>query len=198
MQDAWVERLRARDPEALREVVEAFGERLTAVVSGILRDRDAVDDVVQQTFAKAWFRIAAFKGGSSLYTWLYRVGVNAAKDHIKARRRRPAVSFDDLPGRAALPDGQAPLLEGLEQRELRLRVRAAIHRLPHRFRAVLALREIEGMTYGEIAESLALSLGTVESRLFRARQRLRALLEDAETQTRHARAARKEDGGVAS
>lgn len=195
-QDAWVERLRARDTEALREVVEAFGERLTAVVSGVLRDRDAVDDVVQETFAKAWFRIASFKGGSSLYTWLYRVGVNAAKDHIKSRRRRPAMSFDDLPGRAALPDAQAPLLEGINQRELRQRVRAAIHRLPHRFRAVLALREIEGMSYNEIAEALALSLGTVESRLFRARQRLRTLLQDTELDPAHA--TRTEEGGSTS
>ena len=179
-QDLWVERLRAGDGEALREVVAAFGDRLTAVVSGILRDQDAVEDVVQETFAKAFFRIEAFRGGSSLYTWLYRVGVNAAKDHIKSRRRRPALSLDDLPGRMTLPDGRGPLLEGIERRELRLRVREAIHRLPHRFRAVLALREIEGMTYNEIAEAVALSLGTVESRLFRARQRLRTLLDHAE------------------
>ena len=77
LQDSWVARLKARDPEALREVVEAFTERLTAVVSGMLRDRDAVDDVVQETFAKAWFRIQAFQGDSSLYTWLYRVAAQA-------------------------------------------------------------------------------------------------------------------------
>ena len=177
-QDAWVERLRERDREALREIVAAFGERLTAVVAGVLRDRDAVDDVVQETFAKAWYRIHAFKGSSSLYTWLYRVAVNGAKDYIKSRRRRPAGSFDELPGRASLPDQRMPQMEGIERRELRLRVRAAIARLPAPFREVLALREIEGMSYNDIAEALALSLGTVESRLFRARQRLRELLEE--------------------
>jgi RNA polymerase sigma-70 factor (ECF subfamily) len=176
MQDVWVERLKGGDPEALREVVHAFGERLTAVVSGVLRDRDAVQDVVQETFTKAFYRIHSFKGGSSLYTWLYRVAVNAAKDYIKSRKRRPASSFDDLPGRAALPAHEQPFVEGLERRELRLQVRAAIERLPHRFRTVLALREIEGMTYNEIAEVLGLSLGTVESRLFRARRRLRGIL----------------------
>ncbi|MDF1700030.1 MAG: sigma-70 family RNA polymerase sigma factor [Planctomycetota bacterium] len=176
IQDVWVERLRAGDAEALREVVHAFGERLTAVVSGVLRDRDAVEDVVQETFTKAFYRIHGFKGGSSLYTWLYRVAVNAAKDYIKSRKRRPASSFDDLPGRASMPAQERPMVEGLERREMRLKVRASIDQLPHRFRTVLALREIEGMAYNEIAEVLGLSLGTVESRLFRARHRLRALL----------------------
>jgi RNA polymerase sigma-70 factor (ECF subfamily) len=177
LQDLWVARLRQGDAEALREVVHAFGERLTAVVSGVLRDRDAVDDVVQETFTKAFYRIASFKGGSSLYTWLYRVAVNAAKDHMKFRRRRPASSFDELPSRTTIATGEPPLMEGIERRELRLEVRAAIDRLPTRFRTVLALREIEGMAYNEIAEVMGLSLGTVESRLFRARRRLRTLLE---------------------
>ncbi|MDJ0520890.1 MAG: sigma-70 family RNA polymerase sigma factor [Planctomycetota bacterium] len=177
LQDVWVDRLREGDAEALREVVHAFGERLTAVVAGVLRDRDAVEDVVQETFTKAYYRIHSFKGGSSLYTWLYRVAVNAAKDYIKSRKRRPASSFDDLAGRATLPAPERPSVEGLERRELRIKVRAAIDRLPERFRTVLALREIEGMAYNEIAEVLGLSLGTVESRLFRARKRLRALLD---------------------
>ncbi len=176
LQDVWVARLREGDAEALRDVVHAFSERLTAVVAGILRDRDAVEDVVQETFTKAFYRIHSFKGGSSLYTWLYRVAVNAAKDYIKSRRRRPASSFDELPGRASLPAGEPPMVEGLERRELRLKVRDAIVKLPTRFRTVLALREIEGLAYNEIAEVLGLSLGTVESRLFRARRRLRSLL----------------------
>ena len=176
LQDLWVERLREGDGEALREVVAAFSERITAVVAGILRDRDAVDDVVQETFAKAYFRIASFHGGSSLYTWLYRVAVNGAKDYIKSRKRRPSSSFDDMPGRASLPAADTPMLEDLQRRERRLEVRAAIASLPYRFRSVLALREIEGMSYNEIAEVLGLSLGTVESRLFRARRRLRAVL----------------------
>lgn len=176
VQDLWVGRLRERDPEVLREIIAAFEERLTAVVAGLLRDRDAVEDVVQEAFVKAWYRIASFKGGSSLYTWLYRVAVNAAKDYIKSRRRRPSTSFEDVPGVTALAGGSPHPIEGLEQRERRLAVRIAIDKLPIRFRAVLALREIEGMAYHQIAEVLDLSLGTVESRLFRARRRLRALL----------------------
>ncbi|MFV1958866.1 MAG: RNA polymerase sigma factor [Planctomycetota bacterium] len=163
--------MRARDESALVEVIDAFGERITAVVAGILRDRDAVDDVVQTAFVKAWYRIASFQGDSGLYTWLYRVAVNAAKDYIKSRRRRPMASLDDhAAGR--LPSGAPPVLEGLERREARLRVREAIGALPERYRTVLALRELEGLPYQQIAEVLGLSLGTVESRLFRARRRL--------------------------
>jgi RNA polymerase sigma-70 factor (ECF subfamily) len=175
-QDAWTARLRRRDVEALNEVVAAFGERLTAVVAGILQDKDAVEEVVQDTFAKAWFRIGAFHGGSSLYTWLYRVAVNGAKDHIKARRRRPSSSLDALEGRTEIPADALLPVEEIERRELRLAVRDAIAALPARFRAVLAMREIDGLSYNEIATATGLTLGTVESRIFRARRRLEALL----------------------
>jgi len=175
--DRWVARLREGDDGALREVVEAFSERLTAVVAGLLRDRDAVDDVVQETFVKAFYRIRSFKGDAGLYTWLYRIAVNAAKDHAKARSRRPAGSLEDLPtGAAALPSDDRPAIERIEDRETRLAVRRAVAMLPSKFRAVLVLREIEGMRYEEIATVLDLSLGTVESRLFRARRRLKILL----------------------
>ena len=174
-QDAWVARLQAQDEAALREVVEAYGERITAVVGGILRDKDAVEDVVQATFTKAWFRIASFKGDSGLYTWLYRVAVNASKDYIKGRSRRPAAPLDEQQV-LRIPSSAPHVLEGIERRELRQRVRQAIDRLPERYRTVLALRELEGLTYEGIASVLALSLGTVESRLFRARKRLRTLL----------------------
>ncbi len=176
VQDLWTARLREGDHDTLREVMQAYGERITAVVAGILRDRDAVDDVVQEAFTKVFYRIHSFKGTSSLYTWIYRIAVNATKDYIKSRKRRPASSLDDLPAPLALPQQGRPMLEGIEQRELRLRVRGAIDRLPTKFRSVLALREIEGMAYHEIAEVMSLSLGTVESRLFRARKRLRSLL----------------------
>lgn len=181
-QAAWVARLQARDESALAEVIAAYGERITAVVAGVLRDRSAVDDVVQATFTKAWFRIASFKGDASLYTWLYRVAVNAAKDYVKARSRRPLTPLDDTIA-ARIPADAPPTLEGLERRELRLRVRAAVASLPERYRTVLALRELEGLTYQQIAEVLDLSLGTVESRLFRARRRLQAVLA-SDTATR--------------
>lgn len=174
-QSAWVARLKDRDEAALREVIDAYGERITSVVAGLLRDKSAVEDVVQATFTKAWFRIASFKGDASLYTWLYRVAVNATKDYVKARSRRPLTPLEEAAA-ARIPSDTPHVLEGLERRELRLQVRAAVAALPERYRTVLALRELEGLTYQQIAEVLDLSLGTVESRLFRARRRLQAVL----------------------
>ena len=178
MQDAWVVRLKAGDEGALREVVEAYSERITSVVNGMMADRDAVDDVVAETFTKAFFRIQNFNGEAGLYTWLYRVAVNGAKDYGKKKRRRPAVALDDIPAGpqsiASLSDG--PSVERLEDRELRSAVRAAIQSLPPKFRSVLVLRELEGLRYEEIAAILDISQGTVESRLFRARRRLQLKL----------------------
>lgn len=178
MQDAWVARLKAGDEGALREVVEAYSERITSVVSGMISDRDAVDDVVAETFTKAFFRIRNFHGDAGLYTWLYRVAINGAKDHGKKKRRRPALSLEELAsGAAAFASPAAgPSVERLEDRELRTAVRAAIEALPPKFRAVLVLRELEGLRYEEIAEILDISQGTVESRLFRARRRLEVKL----------------------
>jgi RNA polymerase sigma-70 factor (ECF subfamily) len=103
------------------------------------------------------------------------VAVNGCKDHLKRGRRRPVRRLDETSAAEVSTAAPAPI-EGIERREARLRVRGAIASLPSKFRAVLALREIEGMAYNEIAEALGLSLGTVESRLFRARRRLRDLL----------------------
>ncbi len=187
----WVRRLQERDERALEEVVAAYGERITAVVAGLLRDRSAVEDVVQATFTKAWYRIASFKGDASLYTWLYRVAVNSAKDYVKARSRRPLAALDETSAQR-IPSDEPHVIEGLERRELRLQVRAAVAALPERYRTVLALRELEGLTYQQIAEVLGLSLGTVESRLFRARRRLQAAFE-AEERRRSGRHATDEE-----
>lgn len=177
-QDAWVTRLKAGDEGALCEVIEAFSERLTSVVSGLMADRDAVDDVVAETFTKAFFRIKNFHGEAGLYTWLYRVAINATKDHGKKKRRRPALALDDVPaGAGSIPSREdGPSVERIEDRELRTAVRAAIQELPSKFRSVLVLRELEGLRYDEIAAILDISQGTVESRLFRARRRLQVKL----------------------
>jgi RNA polymerase sigma-70 factor (ECF subfamily) len=177
IQDHWVARLRTGDATALREVVLAFQERITSVVTGVLRDRDAVEDVVQETFVKAFYRISSFQGDSGLYTWLYRVAVNLAKDHVKRHARRPAIALEETgPQGASIPVAEPPALERVEERERRLAVREAIASLPPKFRAVLVLREIEGLRYDQIAQILCISQGTVESRLFRARRRLVARL----------------------
>ncbi len=173
-ENAIVAGLRAGDPEALRRVVELYQGRIFALIYGIVRDSHEVEDIAQEVFLKVFTRIAAFDGRSSLYTWLYRVAANAAKDHLKRRSRRPALPLED---EAAIRDeGEGPA-GSAEKEERRRLVREAIAALPTRYRTILVLRELEGLAYSEIAAVLEISEGTVESRLHRARARLKRSLE---------------------
>jgi RNA polymerase sigma-70 factor (ECF subfamily) len=171
-----VRRLREGDGDALRILVERYQERIFALIYGIVRDSHEVEDVAQEVFLKVFTRIQAFDERSQLYTWIYRVAVNAAKDHVKKRVRRPAVALD---GADRLPDAGEEPHAGAARIETARLVRAAIDTLPVRYREVLTLREIEGLSYDEIATVLGISIGTVESRLHRARARLKRKLEKA-------------------
>jgi RNA polymerase sigma-70 factor (ECF subfamily) len=169
-----VERMRAGDADALRDVVARYQKRIFALVYGIVRDHHEVEDVAQEVFLKVFYKIHAFDRRSKFFTWLYRVAANAAKDHVKKRSRRPAVPLDenaDLAGDGDSPEGRAAA------RETQAMVRGAIDALPPRYREILTLRELEGLGYNEIAEVLQISIGTVESRLHRARKKLEKRLE---------------------
>lgn len=169
-----VARMREGDAEALRLLMERYQQRIFALIFGIVRDRHEVEDVAQEVFLKVFMRISAFDGRSKFYTWLYRVAANAAKDHLKKRSRRPALPLE---AEASIPDAAVGPTEHADAAEKRLMVREAIASLPPRYREVLALRELEGLTYNELADVLKLSMGTVESRLHRARARLKRRLE---------------------
>jgi RNA polymerase sigma-70 factor (ECF subfamily) len=172
-----VERLRAGDEDAYREFVDTYKDRLHAVVARIAGNGADAEDLAQETFLKAFGAIHRFAGNSALYTWLYRIGVNTARDWLAARKRRPAVSLDALePGSFDPTDPSASPLDDLQKEELVARVRDAMDRLPEPFRSTLLLRETGGHSYEEVAEILGVSIGTVESRLFRARSKLRDLL----------------------
>jgi len=170
-----VARMRDGDHEALRAIVQRYQDRIFALIYGIVRDRHEVEDVAQEVFLKAFTRIGAFDGRSRFYTWLYRVAANTAKDHVKKRSRRPSVPLAED---ANIESGTVGPAASAERHELRQRVRDAIQALPPRYREVLALRELEGMSYNEIAAVLKVSIGTVESRLHRARTRLKRELEN--------------------
>ncbi len=171
---ALVARIRKGDAEALRDVVQLYQDRIFALIFGIVRDEHEVQDVAQEVFMKVFQRIDAFDERSKFYTWLYRVAVNAAKDHVKKRRRRPAVPLEDDTAIRDRREGPGARAAGEETRRL---VRDALDSLPEKYRVVLTLRELEGLSYNEIAAVLKVSLGTVESRLHRARERLKRRLQ---------------------
>lgn len=173
-----VERLRAGEESAYREFVETYQDRILTVVARIAGGTGDAEDLAQDAFLKAFAAIDRFAGKSALYTWLYRIAVNTARDWVASRRRRPAVSLEGESGPIVDPPdpGESPE-ESLLRRERAAAVRAALERLPEPFRTTLILREMEGNTYEEVANILGISIGTVESRIFRARCKLRALLE---------------------
>ncbi|MGQ0552374.1 MAG: RNA polymerase sigma factor [Planctomycetota bacterium] len=174
---ALVARLRAGEEAACREFVDAYRDRILSVVSRILGSSEQSEDLAQETFLKAFRAIDRFEGQSALFTWLYRIAVNTARDELSTRRRRPTHSIEGADGPLVEPEdtGDGPAERLVREERIRA-VRAALERLPEPFRTTLILRDMEGNSYEQVAEILGISIGTVESRIFRARCKLRVLL----------------------
>jgi len=170
------------DHEAFRVLVERYQNRAYGLALRVMRDEESARDVVQEAFLKAYRSLDRFEGRSSFYTWLYRIVMNLCLD---AKRRQPAgrlVEWDEqraVQTAAVDPDRQrasSPSGE-LERSQLRDALRHAIEQLPDDARETLVMREIDGLSYAEIAQALEIPKGTVMSRLHHARKRLRTLLE---------------------
>lgn len=180
---ALVEALRAGDDAAYEELVRGHGAHLLAVARRLLGDGEDARDAVQDAFASAFRAIGSFAGEARLSTWLHRIAVNAALMKLRTRRRKPEQPIDDLlpvfeaDGHRRDPGGPWQPAERLERREVRKRVRDAIERLPESYRTVLVLRDIEELDTAEVAEHLGVTAGVVKTRLHRARQALRTLLD---------------------
>lgn len=175
------------DKEAFRELVERYQRRVLAVVMGMLHDREAALEVTQETFIKAFRSIGRFKGDASFYTWIYRIAVNLAIDHQRREWRRPAADStrnagdgqtEDLLDRIGDDDPRADPFEATKDSELRARVLEAIDELTPDHKAVILLRELEGLSYEEISRVMQCSKGTVMSRLHYARKKLQARLKE--------------------
>ena len=145
------------------------------VISRYVKDRAEIEDVAQETFIKAYRAMANFRGDSQFYTWLYRIATNTAKNYLVSRSRRPPGSDVDA-HEAEFLYGDSPLnqIENPENAlfgdELKEIIEETIHQLPEDLRSALTLREYEGLSYEEIAEVMECPIGTVRSRIFRARE----------------------------
>jgi RNA polymerase sigma-70 factor (ECF subfamily) len=169
----------AGDEQSFGVLIGRYQDRLFRLLARFTRDPGEVEDLAQEVFVKVFRKLHTFQRDSAFFTWLYRIGVNTANDRLETRRRRRLHLVEDteLLDRSEATDGDGdgaaqPLLDA----ELREVTREILGHLPEKFRTVLILREYEDLSYTEMAEVLGISIGTVESRLFRARQKFKDAL----------------------
>lgn len=185
-----VERVKRGDVKAFEMLVVKYQRRIERLIGRMVRDTDLVQDIAQETFIRAYRALPKFRGDSAFYTWLYRIAVNTAKKALVELKRDPLVSETTLAGKSddgdetsrvenELTDGETPEAI-LASKEIVATVNSAVDALSEELRQAITLREIEGLSYEEIAEVMNCPIGTVRSRIFRAReaiaQRLRPLL----------------------
>ncbi len=179
---ALVERARRGDRQAFDLLVRKYQNRIIKLISRYIHDPNEVLDVAQEAFLRAYRALPKFRGESAFYTWLYRIAINTAKNHIAARGRRPteeAVSAEEAEQFAGAPElkEQATPERLLLRDEIEKTVFEAIEELPEDLRTAITLRELEGLSYDEIAKIMGCPIGTVRSRIFRAREAINKKLQ---------------------
>lgn len=185
-----VERAVAGDQKAFELLVIKYQRRIQRLIGRMVRDVDLVEDIAQETFIRAYRALAQFRGEAQFYTWLYRIAVNTAKKALMDLKRNPTVSENSF---KSGEDNETSPLENelissetpdavLASKEIAEMVNAALGALPEELRQAITLREIEGLSYEEISEAMSCPLGTVRSRIFRAREaiseKVKPLLEN--------------------
>ncbi len=181
-----VQRAQKGDSAAFDELVSRYRSRIFGMIYNMVHNEQDAWDLAQDSFVKAWKSIARFRGQSSFYTWIYRIVMNVTIDSLRKKQvKGGGAEFDDAiqlrdidPASRTAPKAEALPHERMEQGEIQRRIDGAIAQLTPEHRAVILMKEIEGMQYHEIAESLGCSIGTVMSRLFYARKKLQTLLRD--------------------
>lgn len=184
-----VERVQAGDKQAFGLLVTKYQRKLARLIGRMVRDPAEVEDIVQDSFIRAYRALPGFRNDSAFYTWLYRIGVNTAKNWLVTHGRKVSAT-DRMDGEEADSGGQVELLHDsdtperlLMTRQIGDTVNAAMEALPEDLRTAIMLREIDGLSYEEIAQVMECPIGTVRSRIFRARDaisaKLRPLLDAA-------------------
>lgn len=178
-----VRKCQAGDDQAFRTLVLRYQRKVFSVAFALVKDREEAMDISQDAFLRVYSRLDAFKGESSFYTWLYRITRNLAIDRLRARRGTEQ-ELDETagwelergePGFVAAKLGTNPQ-RGVLRKELAEQIASALGQLPEKHREILVLREVEGMSYEELAETLEIPKGTVMSRLYHARAKMQAIL----------------------
>ena len=184
---ALVERAQRGDQKAFGMLVEKYQRKLGRLLSRMVRDQAEVEDVVQESFIKAYRALPNFRGDSAFYTWLYRIGINTAKNYLVSMGRRPQISHEveiedaeNFEDAEELRTAETPETE-MMTKEIAKTVNETMMALPDELRTAITLRELEGLSYEEIATLMNCPIGTVRSRIFRAREtiavKLRPLLD---------------------
>lgn len=178
-----VERAQAGDKKAFGLLVEKYHRKLGRLVGRMVRDQSEVEDVVQEAFIKAYRALHNFRGDSAFYTWLYRIGINTAKNYLVSLGRKPQVlndveiedaeNFDGVVDVRAMETPET----ALANKQIAQTVNDTIASLPEELRTAITLRELEGLSYEEIAEIMQCPIGTVRSRIFRARENIAVKLK---------------------
>lgn len=185
-----VERAVAGDHKAFELLVIKYQRRIQRLIGRMVRDVDLVEDIAQETFIRAYRALAQFRGDAQFYTWLYRIAVNTAKKFLMDLKRNPTVSENSFksddddetsPVENELISSETPEAV-LASKEIAQIINAALEALPEELRQAITLREIEGLSYEEISEAMNCPIGTVRSRIFRAREaislKVKPLLEN--------------------
>jgi RNA polymerase sigma factor RpoE len=179
-----VKRARKGDLAAYDDLVRRYQERIYATVYHMTSNHEDANDLAQEAFIKAFQALKSFKGGSSFYTWVYRIAVNKTINFLKQRKNRSQMSLDDLdfnaehdPDLVALISDKTPRRE-VALAELQEKLNAAMQKLSEPHRLAVTLHDVQGLSHEEIAKIMECNVGTVRSRLFYARQQLQAILSD--------------------
>ena len=182
-----VKRVRNGDKGAFRELVERYQRKVFSIAYGMVNNREDAMDLVQESFLKVHNNLGRFEGSSSFYTWLYRIVVNVCIDHIRKTGRRIKVDYDDhilRDGNVEGDDRIRPSVLNVDpvkaqgRKELLEKIRSALDELSPIHKEAIVLRELQGLSYEEMANVMGVSKGTVMSRLHHARKNLQALLQD--------------------